>query len=76
MGAFYYTLGDINPKYQSSTKAIQLLCLCKTTDIKKYDIDAVLQPFITDLHKLEQVQVVHCPLYIVKTNISTKNSMI
>jgi len=36
-------------------KAIQLLCLCKTSYIKQYGIDAVLQPFMNDLKKLEQV---------------------
>jgi hypothetical protein len=54
-GAFYYTLGNVGPLYRSSLKSIQLLCLCKTLYIKKYGIDAVLQPFMNDLRKLEQV---------------------
>ncbi len=41
--------------YPSSEKAIQLLCLCKTSHIKKYGIDAVLKPFMADLKKLEEV---------------------
>jgi hypothetical protein len=56
-GAFYYTLGNIEPMYRSSEKAIQLLCLCKTSNIKKYGIDAVLQPFMADLQKLEQANI-------------------
>ena len=48
-------LGNFNPMYRSSMKAIQLLCLCKTVDIKKYGIDAVLEPFMVDLQNLEQV---------------------
>lgn len=55
LGAFYYTLGNIRPLYRSSLKAIQLLCLCTTSIIKEYGINAVLQPFIADLNKLEQV---------------------
>ncbi|CAB4030340.1 Hypothetical predicted protein, partial [Paramuricea clavata] len=35
-------------------KAIQLLCLCTTSNIKEYGIDAVLKPFMTDLKKLEE----------------------
>ncbi|XP_028407455.1 uncharacterized protein LOC114530067 [Dendronephthya gigantea] len=54
LGAFYYTLGNIRPTYRSSIKAIQLLCLCKTAMIKKYGMNEVLRPFITDLQKLEQ----------------------
>lgn len=53
--AFYYTLGNIAPMYRSSGKAIQLLCWCKTSHIKKYGIDAILKPLIADLKKLEQV---------------------
>lgn len=56
-GAFYYTLGNIAPMYRSSHKVIQLLCLCKTSNIKKYGIDAVLRPFMADLQKLEQVNI-------------------
>ncbi|XP_028418114.1 uncharacterized protein LOC114543241 [Dendronephthya gigantea] len=54
LGAFYYTLGNINPLNRSSMKAIQLLCLCKTSNIKQYGINAVLGPFMADLKKLEQ----------------------
>jgi hypothetical protein len=67
LGAFYYTLGNIRPLYRSSLKAIQLLCLCKSAMIKKYGIDEVLQPFIVDLQKLEQVLARHlffCPYSI------------
>jgi hypothetical protein len=34
-GLFYYTLGNISPKYRSQLKAIQLLAVAKRPVIKK-----------------------------------------
>jgi len=51
----YYTLGNINPKYRSQLDAIQLLAIATSPVIKKYGIDAILEPFLDDLQYLEQV---------------------
>lgn len=55
IGAFYYTLGNIRPEYRSQLKSIQLLCLCKTSIIKKYGVNKILEEFMKDLGKLEKV---------------------
>ena len=51
----YYTLGNIFPKHRSQLGAIQLLAVATSPVIKKYGIDSILEPFMEDLHKLEQV---------------------
>ena len=55
LGVVYYTLGNINPKYRSQLDAIQLLAIATSPVIKKYGIDAILEPFLDDLQYLEQV---------------------
>lgn len=55
VGIFYYTLGNISPEFRSSTKMIQLLAVVKHSVLKSYGIDRVLQPFMDDIHALEQV---------------------
>ena len=54
----YYTLGNIHPKYRSQLDSIQLLLIATTPVIKKYGIDALLEPFMNDLGYLEQVSIV------------------
>lgn len=54
-GVVYYTLGNISPKHRSQLGAIQLLAVATSPVIKKYGIDSILEPFMEDLHKLEQV---------------------
>lgn len=51
-GTFYFILGNIQPKYRSSYKMIQLAALCKVSYINKYSMDAVLKPIVNDLKKL------------------------
>lgn len=55
LGVVYYTLGNINPKYRSQLDAIQLLAIATSPVIKKYGIDAILEPFLDDLQYIEQV---------------------
>ena len=55
LGVVYYTLENINPKYRSQLDAIQLLAIATSPVIKKYGIDAILEPFLDDLQFLEQV---------------------
>ena len=52
---FYYTLGNISPKYRSMLEGIQLLSVVKSSVMEKYGPDLVLQSFMHDLHLLEQV---------------------
>ena len=55
VGVVYFTLGNILPQHRSQTIAIQLLAIATNPIIKKYGIDAILEPFLEDLQKLEQV---------------------
>ena len=52
-GVFYYTLGNLDPKFRSSLKAIQLLCVVKYNHIKKYGITEVLAPIVRAIWQLE-----------------------
>ena len=54
-GAFYYTLGNIRPENRSHKNAIQLLGLISCKHLKKYGAESLLEPFMEDLAKLEQV---------------------
>ena len=51
-GAFYFSLGNISPKYRSRVASIQLLGLVKSTYISEYGMDAVLKPIVEDIKKL------------------------
>ena len=52
---FYYTLGNIRPVYRSNLKAIQLLCIAKSSDIRAYGVEKLLQPFIQQMSILGKV---------------------
>ena len=51
---FYYTLGNIDPKFQSKQCAIRLLAICNTKFVKKYGIDKVLTLAVEDINKLHE----------------------
>ena len=55
-GLFYYTLGNLPPKYRSRLQAIQLLQVVEVQHIQNYGMDAVIAPFIDDMKILEQVR--------------------
>ena len=55
IGCFYFTLGNLSPKYRSTLKSIQLLALIKNVHIKKYGIESVLECITCDIKKLEKV---------------------
>ena len=61
-GAFYYTIGNISPKYRSRLSSIQLLALAKSNLITTYGIDIILKPFIDDVKKL--VCNLHCNTFL------------
>lgn len=52
---FYYTLGNIPPKYRSSLRAIQLLAVLKSNDLQLYGPDKVIEPLMNAVKMLEQV---------------------
>lgn len=52
---FYYTLGNISPKYRSTERCIQLLAVLKSTVLQLHGPDLVLKNFMKDVNKLEQV---------------------
>ena len=54
-GLFYYTLGNVEPKFRSTLHTIQLLTVVKSSLIKKYGINEILQLFMEDIKKLEHV---------------------
>lgn len=53
LGAFYFVLKNLEPKFNSSLENIHLLALANCIDVKKYGYDAVLTPFMAELKKLE-----------------------
>lgn len=52
---FYYTLGNIPPKYRSSLRSIQLLAVLKSSDLQLYGADKVLENLMKDVKELEKV---------------------
>ena len=55
-GLFYYTLGNLPPKFRSQLQAIHLLMVVKVQHIQLYGIDEVLAPVIDDLQTLKKVR--------------------
>uniref|UniRef100_A0A1X7UBD0 C2H2-type domain-containing protein n=1 Tax=Amphimedon queenslandica TaxID=400682 RepID=A0A1X7UBD0_AMPQE len=53
LGLFYYTLGNLSPKYRSSMVTIQLVAIVKYTLLQRYGHEAILRPFIDDVKALE-----------------------
>lgn len=49
---FYYTLGNINPKYRSKLAAIRLLAIAKKSALSECGVDGILQRLHEDLVKL------------------------
>lgn len=51
-GFFYFSLGNMEPKYRSRVASIQLLAIVKKSVLDNYGMDAVLKPFVDDIKKL------------------------
>ena len=51
-GTFYFSLGNLSPKYRSRLTSIHLVALVKSSFIGAYGIDAILKPFADDMKKL------------------------
>ena len=54
-GLLYYMLGNIDPKYRSTLHTIQLLAVVKSAYIDKYGVNAILEPVMEAVRKLESV---------------------
>ena len=53
----YYLLGNLHPKFQSSLKSIQLLCVARNPIIVKYGIEEILKPVVESIQELEKVKI-------------------
>ena len=51
----YYTLGNLDLKYRSSLKSIQLLSVVKYTLVVKHGIGKILEPVVEAIKELEHV---------------------
>ena len=51
-GIFYFTLGNVSPKFRSKLSSIQLVAIALHSDLSTYGMDAVLKPFTEDVMKL------------------------
>lgn len=51
-GIFYFTLGNVSPKFRSKLSSIQLVAIALHRDLITYGMDTVLKPFIQDVMKL------------------------
>ena len=48
-------LGNIDPKYRSSTHSIQLVAVVHTELLHQYSVDEILEPFMRSINQLESV---------------------
>ncbi|XP_070526162.1 uncharacterized protein [Cardiocondyla obscurior] len=53
LGVFYYIIQNIPACINSDLGSIHVLLLCTDVDVKKYEFDRILSPFLNDLQKLE-----------------------
>ena len=60
---FYYTLGNIPPKYRSTIRCIQLFAVVKSHVLQQYGADAILETFMDGIRSLEEVKYTCC-IYI------------
>ena len=61
---FYFSLGNIHPKYRSTLSSIQLLALVKVEVLHVYGMDRALEPIVHDIQKLEEVNQCSVLLYV------------
>lgn len=58
VGSIYFVLRNFSPKINSSLMNIHLVALFHSQDIKKYGINAILEPLVRDLKILESTGIV------------------
>lgn len=59
LGAFYYLLGNLQPKFRQRINNIQLLGLVKSSVIQEHGMNNILEFLLQDVNKLEEVSLVH-----------------
>jgi len=52
VGAFYYTLQNLPPYYNSCHANVHLLALCYSADLKRYGFDPVIAKFVSEINRL------------------------
>lgn len=55
-GCFYYTIGNIHPIFRSNLRAIQLLAVAKTCDIREYGCLSLLHQFVMEMNLIADVR--------------------
>lgn len=55
LGMFYFTLKNIEPAKRSALHSMWLLAAVKTSHIKQYGINIILQPIVEEIKQLESV---------------------
>ena len=65
---YYYTLGNIDPKFRSKLCAIRLLAIVKAKDVVKYGHGKILTPIVNDLDKLAAGHIFHIGGQPIKLN--------
>lgn len=53
IGALYFVLRNLPPKFNSALMNIHLVALFHTEDLKKYDFNPILEPLINDIKTLQ-----------------------
>ena len=65
VGVFYFTLGNIHPRFRSKLKMIHLVAICKTRYIQKYSLNVVLEHLVQDIKKLVNIYILmYLPIFI------------
>lgn len=54
-GAFYFLLGNVQPKLRQRLASIQLLALVKSSTVKEVGINHILKFIVNDILQLESV---------------------
>ena len=68
VSAVYFSLGNIDPALRSRLDCINLVALFQADLLERYSIDAVLEPFISDLKKLSAVSILHLVIHYCQIN--------
>ena len=59
LGIFYFSLGNIPPKFRSQLSAIYLVAITRHQNVTKYGMDSILCPFVDDMKKLVSKNGIH-----------------
>ena len=68
VGTVYFSLGNIDPALRSRLDCINLVALFQADLLERYSINAVLEPFISDLKKLSAVSILHLAIHYGQIN--------